>query len=162
LVNSAVEGTLGVGHEGVIRREASMRRAFVNGPDTIDVAADRYLEKVAEEVQQYFQDCFIDTTWPECPFHRRHPLWLRNGYWTCEQLSEPVARMGQLRAARDDALEPLPATLRALRFTPATRGGIAVRQRVIQAIRFEPPPVCRVPEASPACPRRYRDGKDIR
>jgi len=56
-----------------------------------------------------------------------------------------------------DALEALPATLRALRFTPATRGGIAVRQRVIQAIRFEPPPVCRVPEASPACPRRYRD-----
>lgn len=61
-----------------------------------------------------------------------------------------------------DALEALPATLRALRFTPATRGGIAVRQRAIQAIRFEPPPVCRVPEASPACPRRYRDGGDIR
>ena len=61
-----------------------------------------------------------------------------------------------------DALEALPATLRALRFAPATRGGIAVRQRVIQAIRFEPPPLCRVPEASPACPRRYRDGEDIR
>jgi hypothetical protein len=56
-----------------------------------------------------------------------------------------------------NALEALPATLRALRFTPATRGGIAVRQRVIQSIRFEPPPVCRVPEASPACPRRYRE-----
>jgi len=56
-----------------------------------------------------------------------------------------------------NALEALPATLRALRFTPATRGGVAVRQRVIQVIRFEPPPVCRVPEASPACPRRYRD-----
>jgi hypothetical protein len=56
-----------------------------------------------------------------------------------------------------NALEALPATLRALRFTPATRGGIAVSQRVIQAIRFEPPPLCRVPEASPSCPRRYRD-----
>lgn len=59
-----------------------------------------------------------------------------------------------------NAIEALPPTLRALRFTPATRGGVAVRQRVIQAIRFEPPPVCRVPEASPACPRRYRDGED--
>jgi len=56
-----------------------------------------------------------------------------------------------------NALEALPATLRALRFTPATRSGMAVRQRVIQSIRFEPPPMCRVPEASPACPRRYRD-----
>ena len=67
-----------------------------------------------------------------------------------------------MRGSNANALEALPATLRALRFTPATRGGIAVRQRVIQAIRFEPPPVCRVPEASPACPRRYRDGEDIR
>lgn len=58
-----------------------------------------------------------------------------------------------------NALAALPATLRALRFTPATRGGIAVRQRVVQAIRFEPPPVCRVPEAGPACPRRYRDAE---
>jgi hypothetical protein len=51
-----------------------------------------------------------------------------------------------------DALEALPATLRALRFTPATRGGIAVRQRVIQVVRFEPPPVCRVPSLLDAAP----------
>jgi outer membrane biosynthesis protein TonB len=55
------------------------------------------------------------------------------------------------------AVAALPATLRALRFTPARRSGVPVAQRVIQTIRFEPPPQCAVPEASPACPRRYRD-----
>jgi hypothetical protein len=55
------------------------------------------------------------------------------------------------------AVAALPATLRVLRFTPAMRSGIPVAQRVIQTIRFEPPPTCAVPEASPACLRRYRD-----
>jgi len=55
------------------------------------------------------------------------------------------------------AVAALPATLRELRFRPASRGGLPVQQRVIQAIRFEPPPACAVPEASPACPRRYRN-----
>lgn len=55
------------------------------------------------------------------------------------------------------AVAAVPATLRALRFTSALRSGVTVAQRVIQTIRFEPPPTCRVPEASPACLRRYRD-----
>jgi hypothetical protein len=62
-----------------------------------------------------------------------------------------------IKGSNPRAVAALPATLRALRFTPATRGGRTVTQRVIQAIRFEPPPRCAVPEASPACPRRYRD-----
>lgn len=92
-----VEATLGAGHENQIRREASVRRKFFNRRDTIDVTSDEYLQKVAEEVQQFFHDCFVDITWPECPFHRRHPLWLHNGSWTCEQLHAPVARLGELR-----------------------------------------------------------------
>jgi hypothetical protein len=100
LIKKDVEVTLGVGHEDVVRREASMRRAFVNEPDTIDVDPDEYLEKVAEEVQQYFHDRFVDITWPACPFHHRHPLWLRDGYWTCEQLDATVAQGGELRASR--------------------------------------------------------------
>jgi hypothetical protein len=103
LVQRDVEVTLGAGHEGFIRREASLRREFFNDPDSIDVAPDEYLQKVAEEVQQFFHDDFVDTTWPECPFHRRHPLWVQNRHWVCEQLGAPVAKLGELRAARDSA-----------------------------------------------------------
>jgi hypothetical protein len=101
LLTHDVEVTAGAGQEGVIRGEASMRRRFFNEPDTIRVDSKGYLEKVAEEVQQYFHDCFVDTTWPECPLHRRHPLWLHQGSWTCEQLGTRVARLGELRASRD-------------------------------------------------------------
>jgi hypothetical protein len=74
LLSHDVEVTIGAGHANVIRSEASTHRTFFNEPDSIDVDSGEYLEKVAEEVQQYFHDCFVDTTWPECPFHRRHPL----------------------------------------------------------------------------------------
>jgi hypothetical protein len=53
------------------------------------------------------------------------------------------------------AAAAVPAALRELRFRPATRSGYKVRQRVIQALRFEPPPLCLTRDASPACPRRY-------
>ena len=103
LLTNDVEATIGSGQEYVIRNEASTRRAFLNEPDTIDRTADEYLDMVAEEVQQYFHDCFVDTTWPACPFHRQHPLWLHQGTWTCEQLQAPVAALGALRASRDPA-----------------------------------------------------------
>jgi hypothetical protein len=103
LITHDVEATLGSGQESVIRDEASTHRAFFNEPDTIELNADEYLEKVAEEVQQYFHDCFVDITWPACPFHRRHPLWLHDGAWVCEQLHAPVAPLGELRASRDPA-----------------------------------------------------------
>jgi hypothetical protein len=103
LLTQDVEVTIGVGHDDLIRGEASTRREFFNEPDTIDVDSNEYLEKVAEEIQEYFHDLYVDTTWPECPFHRRHPLWLHDGNWTCEQLRVPVARLGELRASRDSA-----------------------------------------------------------
>jgi hypothetical protein len=103
LLGHDVAVTVGAGLEDVIRREASMRRMFFNEPDTIDADSDEFLAKVAEGVQQYFHDCFVDTTWPECPFHRRHPLWLHQSGWMCEQLNTHVARLGELRASRDSA-----------------------------------------------------------
>jgi hypothetical protein len=103
LLGHDVGVTIGTGHENVIRSEASTRRAFFNEPDTIDVDSDRYVEKVVEEVQQYFHDCFVDTTWPECPLHRRHPLWMHDGNWVCEQSQIIVARLGELRASHDSA-----------------------------------------------------------
>jgi TonB family protein len=53
------------------------------------------------------------------------------------------------------AVAALPATLRTFRFRPASRGGRAVSQWVIQPVLFEPPPVCATPDAHPACTRRY-------
>jgi hypothetical protein len=101
LLNHDVEVTLGTGQEDVIRHEASALRTMYNQPDIVHVDSERYLEKVVEEVQQYFHDCFVDTTWPQCPLHRRHPLWAHSGNWTCEQLNVPVARFGELYASRD-------------------------------------------------------------
>jgi hypothetical protein len=112
LLTHDVEATLGGGQNDVIRSEAAARREFFNDPHSIDADWDGYMEKVAEEVQQYFHDCFIDITWPECPLHRRHPLWLHHGSWTCEQLHAPIARLGELRASPDSAghyvIEPAP------------------------------------------------------
>jgi hypothetical protein len=101
LVTHDVEVTLGPGHEDAVRHEASMRREFFNDPGSIDADRDKYLAKVAEEIQQYLHDGFVDNTWPECPFHRRHPLWLHEGSWVCEQSLTRVARLGELRASRD-------------------------------------------------------------
>lgn len=53
-------------------------------------------EKVVEEVQQYFHDSFVDSTWPACPRHVTHPLWYREGAWWCEQDAISVARLGEL------------------------------------------------------------------
>ena len=101
LVLHDVQVTLGAGQEDAVKREAAMRREFFNDPGSISVNLAEYLTNVAEKVQQYFHDCFVDSTWPECPFHRRHPLWLHDGNWVCEQLHTRIARLGDLRAVRD-------------------------------------------------------------
>src|SRR4051812_7480942 len=45
-----------------------------------------FAEKVTEELQQYFHDCFVDTAWPSCPRHPgTHPLWFHDGWWCCER-----------------------------------------------------------------------------
>jgi hypothetical protein len=98
-----VAATIGSGHEDAIRHEASARRAACNDPNCVTVDSAGYLELVAENIQQEFHDCFIDITWPECPLHRRHPLWLHGGSWVCEQLDAPLAALGELRTSCDSA-----------------------------------------------------------
>ena len=53
------------------------------------------------------------------------------------------------------AVAQLPATLSGFLFRPAIRAGRKVRQRVIQAVRFEPPPVCASARANPGCRPEY-------
>jgi hypothetical protein len=49
------------------------------------------------------------------------------------------------------AVAAIAATIKALKYRPATRSGRKVRQRVIQILRFEPPPTCATLDAGPAC-----------
>lgn len=58
---------------------------------------------MAEDVQQWLHDTFLDTTWPACPDHGRHPLWLADAeplpVWTCEESGRAVCRLGELGTA---------------------------------------------------------------
>ena len=90
LLSSDVETTIGPGHDARIQRVA----AHVRGLRT---EIDDYVAMVVEDVQQEFHDLFIDTSWPSCPFHRNHPLWLHGQHWVCAQNRIPVAPLGRLR-----------------------------------------------------------------
>jgi hypothetical protein len=54
--------------------------------------------RVAEDVQQQLHDTLVDTTWPACPLHPRHPLWLDQDrpVWRCAQAVVDVAPLGSL------------------------------------------------------------------
>jgi hypothetical protein len=52
--------------------------------------------RLFEEIQQQVHDEQISTTWPTCPLHHTHPLWVRDGQWVCEQTGQPLAPLGQL------------------------------------------------------------------
>lgn len=56
-------------------------------------------EKLVNDVQQYFHDTFVDTTWPACPRHPRHPLWYRAGSWWCVEDGVAIAALGGLTRA---------------------------------------------------------------
>jgi hypothetical protein len=84
-----VEATLGPGHEAAVRSNALRVASF--GDDPV-----YYRDKLVEDVQQYFHDCFVDTTWPTCPRHSKHPLWLHDESWYCERDAEAIARLGAL------------------------------------------------------------------
>src|SRR5262249_29997086 len=65
-----------------------------------------------------------------------------------------LARRRVMTGADRRGVPSLVATLREVRFRPATRGGIAVPQRVMQSMRFEPPPMCSNAGAGPSCARQ--------
>jgi hypothetical protein len=57
---------------------------------------------VVDDVQHYFHDAFVSTTWPLCPFHRNHPLWLSDEWWRCDRIEEPIARLGALSGVNQE------------------------------------------------------------
>jgi len=64
--------------------------------DIVEKTQASYDQKVVDDVQQYFHDVFVDTTWPACPRHPHHPLWFRDGAWWCETDRVALARLGEL------------------------------------------------------------------
>lgn len=82
-----VISTLGPEHLYVVRSTARQHRQFTHDPDW-------YVERVVEDVQQYFHDTFVDTTWPACPRHPNHPMWFGAGWWLAD--GRPLVRLGEL------------------------------------------------------------------
>ena len=54
------------------------------------------IQKCVDDVQQHFQDTFVDTTWPACPLHPNHPLEYEAGTWRCPRDRAIIAPLGEL------------------------------------------------------------------
>ncbi len=94
--------------EALARREAVATAEIMNEWDEDEVSSPLFLARVVEETQQWLHDTFIDTTWPRCPEHANHPLWLNDDEsagWTCAATNTTVCPVGQLGGlvAVDDA-----------------------------------------------------------
>jgi hypothetical protein len=94
LLSQDLKATIGPGHEGLAVENASRLREFVDEPE-------HYVERVVDDTQQDVHDFFIDTTWPRCPRHQRHPLWFRENAWWCEEDRVRVANLGELAPGKD-------------------------------------------------------------
>jgi len=94
LLSQDVAATIGPGYDALIQAWARNARTLRDEPGD-------YVDKVVEDVQQAFHDRFIDITWPACPFHPNHPLWLHNEQWVCEQTQTPIAPLGGLNRRRN-------------------------------------------------------------
>lgn len=88
LLEADVVATLGEQWRHVARTRASDLDSYYEGAV--------YDEKLVNDVQQQFHDEFIDTTWPACPRHGRHPLMYHEGGWWCEQDRVVLCKLGEL------------------------------------------------------------------
>ena len=87
LLQHDVTRTIGVGYRDLVTRTVENLATYGFG----DAA------KLVEDVQQEFHDTFVDTTWPACPRHGRHPLWYHeDGWWWCERDGVALYRLGDL------------------------------------------------------------------
>jgi hypothetical protein len=94
LLSQDLNATIGPGHEALAMENASRLRQFIDEPL-------QYEEEVVDATQQDVHDFFIDTTWPRCPRHHRHPLWFGENAWWCEEDRVRVANLGELAPSKD-------------------------------------------------------------
>ncbi|MDQ6949371.1 MAG: hypothetical protein M3256_24745 [Actinomycetota bacterium] len=92
LIAADLVATLGWTNEQASGVAATVGR--VHDPDTELLAME-----ATEEVQVWLHDSFLDTSWPRCPQHPNHPLWLGEDQpfmWRCPRTGDDVAALGSL------------------------------------------------------------------
>jgi hypothetical protein len=94
-LNRDVLATLGAPHDSAVGMFAAAIRDWYQGDP------DSYVQHVVDEVQQHFHDTFIDTSWPSCPRHPNHPLWLRDGWWCCDKEKVRIVKLGEIETTKN-------------------------------------------------------------
>jgi hypothetical protein len=99
LVAADLAATLGGEHTSRVQARVRELRSFVR---------PGLGEQLVEDIQQQIHDERICTTWPTCPLHGTHPLWVHDGQWVCERAGAPIAPVGGLRTTQERT--PWPST----------------------------------------------------
>jgi hypothetical protein len=86
------------------RAEARAERVARRFADWWEPGQDSFAFLVADAVQDEVLEDRIDTTWPACPLHPWHPLWLswerEPPIWRCTTTGTEVAPLGGLPDTR--------------------------------------------------------------
>lgn len=91
LLERDVAQTLGDAHRRIVDFEARVV-ARLDRSDIDDVLVDHVQQSVHHEV---------NSTWPACPRHKKHPLWYKDGAWWCTQDNVHIAPLGELTTVRE-------------------------------------------------------------
>ena len=88
LLEADVVATLGEQWRHIARGAANYRM-YCSDPS-------EYEERIIDNVQEEILESWIDTTWPACPRHGRHPLVYHEGGWWCQQDRVVLCKLGEL------------------------------------------------------------------
>jgi hypothetical protein len=105
--NKLAQAVALIAHDLAATLDWDPRRAATFAEETVSVSVDGWEPawgsdaiKLAEDVQQHLHDTFVHTTWPACPLHPQHPLWLDSEHdravWRCRQAEMDIAPLGSL------------------------------------------------------------------
>lgn len=92
LLEQDLVATVGERFVSIAAAEAARVRLFAE-------TLTEFEQRVVDDVQQRMHDEFIDTSWPPCPRHPRHPLWYAAGFWHCPH-GGIIAALGELSRLR--------------------------------------------------------------
>ena len=91
-----VTATISAGAAVIVASHAKEARQFAS-------STDDYRQRVVDAVQQEIHNTFVDTVWPACPHHDRHPLWFSEGWWHCVTASGRSRRSVDYRGHERDS-----------------------------------------------------------
>ena len=79
----------------------SPTRLIGEAPDTRGINSTMrdlapFRDELVDAFQQRMHDEFVDVSWPRCPLHPNHPMWLTDGVWCCTKDNVAIARLGAL------------------------------------------------------------------